>query len=200
VEDDTVLVEEVPFEIQMPNDMTRTPGLHLSDVIRDLALRSGILDAKWADGDQDMSMMFLGLAWEEWISKQHKEIIFHPGEIIRDGILMSPDGITMTRKGLRLNEFKYTRKSLRAFEESLRNGHKKVWMWVAQVMAYSYGLETLEAYLHVMFANGDYGRELGGGNPRYKVFSLSFSQLELKSNWDMILRHAGRMKDYDRGK
>lgn len=203
-----MLVEEIQFNLVLPQDGTRTPGLHLSDVIRDLAVKSGVLDAKWLQADLSPMMMMLGLAWEEWVSKQHSEVVFHPGEVIRDGILMSPDGVTLlggelsivrsdSRHGkTRVNEFKYTRKSSRGFDEALRKGSKKVWMWLVQIMSYALALDALEAFLHVLFANGDYNREDGEGNPEYRIYRLLFSRIELVRNWEMVVRHKERMKSY----
>lgn len=77
-------------KLVLPKSYGRSKGLHISEVIRDLALASNTLDKKWAKDegmpleDQNTNMMQIGLAWEDYLdrSKQHPEIEYHPGEMM----------------------------------------------------------------------------------------------------------------------
>lgn len=199
-------VVEEKFQLILPPSPGRSEGVHVSQVIRDLALRMKVLDAKWAGNieDSDTTLMQVGIGWEDYLAKyQHPEIEFHPGEAEKDGILMSPDGVSLVDDedyadliGFDpgfwiLHEFKFTRKSSRDFKESLRLRAKKCLMWLWQIEAYCYALDTLVAKLHVMFINGDYDREKG--HPEYKIYRITFTQDELEENWEMLKSHAQTM-------
>jgi hypothetical protein len=82
-------VWEEKHELKLPQDGTRTPGLHVSDVIRDLALHSKVLDDKWVRvelEDQNTNLMQVGMGWEDYLAKykHHPEIEYHPGELYVD--------------------------------------------------------------------------------------------------------------------
>ena len=82
------IVEE-QFKLVLPKSHGRSEGLHVSEVIRDWALNSKILDKKWVSPlaleEQNTNMMQIGLAWEDYLAKyQHPEIEFHPGELWLD--------------------------------------------------------------------------------------------------------------------
>jgi hypothetical protein len=195
-----MIVEEIAFQLALQQDPDRSPGTHLSDVIRDMAFQSGILDPKWDTEELDAVVVGLGVAWEEWVVKQHSEIVFHPGEFVMDGIAMSPDGVSVhdgdiTITGIeeghcRVHEFKYTRKSSRDAASQLEQG-TKFWLWIVQIKSYCHAIASREAYLHVLFANGDYGTN---AKPEYRIFRLTFTEAELQENWDMITRHNQRME------
>lgn len=77
------------FQLVLPKSHGRSVGMHVSDIIRDLALNGGVLDPKWVKGialeEQNTNMMQLGLAFEDYLgSTQHPEIEFHPGEMYVD--------------------------------------------------------------------------------------------------------------------
>src|ERR1017187_652584 len=195
------IIEEF-FQLRLPRDATRSEGLHLSEILRDLAFAMGVLDAKYNVPIEESSteMMQLGLAMEDYLAKyQHPEIEFHPGELYLDGIAMSPDGISMvdsedyaTAIGLEigthiLHEFKLTRKSSRDFKDALRLRTKKVLMWLWQIQAYRHALNKIcegddcyAAKLHVWFVNGNYSRDESDpeAGPSYKIYRLIFSQEE----------------------
>jgi hypothetical protein len=199
-------VWEVPFKIQLDRGTGRSPGLHVSEVIRDLALRGGILDRKWAtDNIEDApERVALGLAWEEWIHKQHPEICFHPGEIIVDDVAMSIDGASFNEDEASIftsdsdgavHEFKLTWKSS-------RYPVTDDWMWMAQLKSYIHGMRVSSVakinvgFMHVFYVMGNYGKDRTDpeSNPRYKIFGIEFTDLQIHENWSMIKAHAKRMK------
>lgn len=178
-------VFEETLKLRLPKSEGRSAGLHVSEVIRDLAFKGKILDAKWkselAIEEQDTHMMQIGLSWEDYLDRsgQFPELEFHPGELkVRCGcccycgneptecqcpnyreliIYMSPDGLIWSDGVLAfLAEIKFTKKSCRDFASGLRMGSKKSIMWVWQIAAYLKGTGTLAAKLFVMFVNGNY--------------------------------------------
>lgn len=93
----------------------RTPGTHVSELLRVNALNMGVL--KQEDSDEidftlaryrlargeDVAQQYpaaiyrvgLGLAWEKWLGEQWPDINFHSiGELTRDGIIGTPDGLS----------------------------------------------------------------------------------------------------------
>jgi hypothetical protein len=93
----------------------RTPGLHVSEILRQNALDMGVLkqddadDIDWTlaryrmDRGEDIVKLYpqaiyriaLGLAWERWLGDQWPQINFHTiGEVTRDGIIGTPDGLS----------------------------------------------------------------------------------------------------------
>jgi hypothetical protein len=189
-------VEEIQFEIVLPRDESRSEGLHLSDVIRDMAFNLNVLDRKYDTEDMDKVLVLLGIAWENEITKQHPEILFHPGEFKRDGVVGTPDGICVVDGDIsltgcdpvscRVHEFKYTRKSSRNFLQHLIDNSGKVWMYLVQIKSYCKLLDSTEAWLHVLFANGDYSPN---ASPEYRIYRLSFTQAEIDANWKMVSGH-----------
>jgi hypothetical protein len=200
---------QVPYQLQIIEaGAGRSPGLHVSEVIRDLAVRGGQLDKKYVDADLSPEKIELGLAWEERVAKHHPEICFHPGEMQVDGISMSVDGISyiepdevsiFTVDGVgALHEFKLTWKSS-------KKDISGEWMWLTQIKSYLHGMSVTSkpkvtmrsAFLHVYWVNGDYGWMRGGtgSGSRYEIFGMRFTDLEIFENWSMITGHARRLKE-----
>lgn len=210
-------VTEEDFQLRLPRDSHRSRGLHLSDILRDLALKIGVLAAKFDTPivDEGSETIQIGLAWEDYLAKyQHVDVEFHPGELLYEGIAMSPDGIGVeTVEDLTdvviddawvLWEYKATRKSSRDFKEMIRLKSKKVLMWLWQIQAYRHamnmtvvpsGCACRVAKLGVMFLNGNYSKDFDDpeSRPTYKLFRLEFTQEELDNNWEMIMSHARSM-------
>jgi hypothetical protein len=176
----------------------RSEGVHVSTLIRSIAIKTGKLkDSNKGSrfkmdnviDDKDFPLvMAMGMAWEDWISRQYPQMAYHIGELELDNIYMSPDGITIPSAdefdfdlgvGI-VEEFKLTYKSARKPIEAQ-------WMWLSQVMAYCKALPTLCARLHVVYVNGDYDYNRPGLPPQYIVYNLQFTQEELDINWNMIL-------------
>ena len=112
-----MLVREVRCDFSLDHRASpRTPGQHVSEVIRDIALKMGVLkqddkeELDWtlaryrlACGDPAgvstlfptaISRVALGLAWEQWVGEQWEQINFHSiGELEKDGLIGTPDGL-----------------------------------------------------------------------------------------------------------
>jgi hypothetical protein len=195
--------EKVKFDLvenglTLENDHTRSKGVHLSDLVRGVALKLRVLKAQWADAEIKPNVVSAGLAWEDYISKRvqrdnkYKGFIYHPGEICHDDVYMTCDGVSESpdpRFTWRVHEFKFTWKSGRNTPED-----DAMWMYMAQLKAYCLGWETPYGSLHVFSINGDYSRDGGGPDPLYQVWDIEFTVEELESNWKMLLNYKKYME------
>lgn len=197
--------ELVPVILRAPHpDTPRSKGIHVSKVIRSLAVQNGALKREWVD-PEDVGLveagvdafwdkldsvsrlrMSIGLAWEQWYIPQLGDVTFHPGEMQVDGIYMTHDGesldVIITPEGpryeLAVHEVKATYKSTKTV-----GNLESQWMWVTQTKSYCKGLGTRIAYVHVLFLCGDYSRPI---QPQLKCWRLEFDQEEIDTTWDVI--------------
>lgn len=181
----------------------RSTGIHCSSLIRSIAINTGKLKPRANEknnhgsrfnldqviDDKDFPLvMAIGFSWEDWISRQIPNMMYHVGEFESDGISMSPDGISVPPE----NEFDFSLGSgiIEEFKATFKSSRKKIedqWMWLTQVKSYCRALPTLCARIHVLHLCGDYDYKRPGMPPQYIVHSLQFTQNELDENWDMIL-------------
>jgi hypothetical protein len=189
----------------------RSPGVHVSGIIRCIATEAGLLNANTVEElsliEVIPSTRFLdpvvalrvsiGLAWESWYIPNilgPEGVVDHPGEWECDGIYMSPDGeevatIVVDRKPkhvIKVHEVKATYKSTNTVGETEEDLHAQ-FLWMAQLKAYCRGANTRWADLHVLFLNGDYKYPL---QPRKKRFRLEFEQYEIDENWELLKNYS----------
>lgn len=137
----------------------RTPGRHVSEIIRELALSRGL----WKQDDQDeldftlakyragrgedvvklypaaIYRIAAGLAWEAWYGPQIPEINFHCiGELTQDRVIGTPDGLKVKPVTGRLcvPELKYTWKSSRSDREDAMERLRREYPWTCQACSY----------------------------------------------------------------
>lgn len=199
-----MIVTETPGTLELPRDYTRSPGVHLSSIIRCLAIDMGILTDEQAEELQLVDVrhildpvallrISIGLAWEEWyIGKvlSQEGVTKHPGEMYVDGVYMTPDGesldVIITERGeenvLRIHEVKATYKSTNTVG-STAEALQKQWMWMAQLMGYCHAAKTRHAKLHVLFVDGNYRMPM---KPKLTVFEIEFTDKDIKDNWTLI--------------
>ncbi len=219
-------VVEEEFRLVMPLSEGRSRGWHLSQILRDLALKMKVLDARWdiPFDESDTTIVQVGLAWEDYLAKtQHPEIDFHPGQMFWDGIYMTMDGLSVCGDGDLaeawgidrytdiLHEFKFTCKSSRDFKKKLQLRSPKVLMYLWQIMGYRYAWNRIMeskglpfnniAKLHMLFIKGDYNKETeADALAKPAVYRLHFSDLELEENWHMVQTHKREMERHGRVK
>lgn len=91
----------------------RTPGVHVSGLIRKMAAQYGILKKKWIPDPEDIALvevvgdgaewwktldpdsqvrMAIGMAWEQWYLPQLPHVVYQPGEMCVEGVYMTIDG------------------------------------------------------------------------------------------------------------
>jgi hypothetical protein len=184
----------------------RTPGLHASGLIRSAAIKYNLLKpqtrqqvvaqakeqeflrtfASFGGGgtgatfEEDVPLIvFMGLCWEDRLQQQYPDMLYHPGEFELDGVYMSPDGLEKFNGIKFVDEIKLTYKSMSTPFEFQTLYH-------IQTKAYCYRLKTNYCRFHVLYVNGNYTDIRG---PHYRVYDCTYSDLELRSNWEFLMRH-----------
>lgn len=185
----------------------RTPGIHVSNVLRLIAQENGVLkreraeefglidlqekgnNEEWWDSlpEDVQTKICMGLAWEEWYLPQLEDVLDHPGEMCVEGVYMTHDGesldVVVTFGGellvLCIHEVKLTYKSLNTIGMLATQ-----WLWLAQCKAYCKGKGTLIAYIHVLAVCGDYTFPI---KPQRRIFRIIFTQAEIDEGWDVII-------------
>lgn len=209
--------ELIPITLSAPtSSLKRSEGIHVSAIIQAIAKETGILkadtaqslslieveggnEAWWAQlSPTDRLRISIGRAWEEWYVQFVDGCIDHPGEMELEGIYMTHDGesldVIRRQSVLCLHEFKATYKSTKTVGDLTTQ-----WMWLAQTKAYCKGLNTLVAYLHVLFLCGDYKYPI---SPQLKVWRITYTQQEIDENWSLLtdyVRHRQLMEREDAG-
>lgn len=205
-----------PVTITLPPPLVpRTPGIHLSGVLRAIAIETGILkvdeadalslaDVRTIEDPIAVNRICIGLAWEAWYLPYLADqgVIDHPGEMELDGIYMTHDGESVdivrhtTRPLVKIHEVKATYKSLtrvgvainpeRIFDTEEDPGVPMAGEWL--------WLSQVKGYC--------YGRGtrfadlhvlfLNGYGPAQPVvwnYSLEFTDQELEQNWLLVTEY-----------
>lgn len=186
----------------------RSKGVHLSGVLRAVAIKLGKLDAKYGDdpiSDKEMKLrMALGLAWEDFMARTliPTGMVWQPGEQCVDGIYFTPDGITPWGQWIP-NKDRFVRERLRdgwkarsgvgIVEEfkvtwgSSRYGLSDAWLYLSQVQAECNCYKTFHARLHILYVNGNYDRV--SEVPQLVTYWLQFTREECEGTWRMVTRN-----------
>jgi hypothetical protein len=194
-----LVTDEYPLILPPPR-IARSEGVHVSNIIRCIATKAGILKPEWAD---ELSLtdartitdpvailrISIGLAWEEHYIPLLPGVIDHPEEVCVDGVYMSKDGESLTtvvrnnktRLEFAIHEVKATYKSTKTVGNLTSQ-----WMWLAQIKAYCHSIGTLVAYLHVLFLCGDYSFPI---RPVREVWRIDFTKDEIEDNWKLLMRY-----------
>lgn len=177
----------------------RTDGLHVSRIYGDL---DRVLNAKrYASSlteDQLEHFAQLGFLWERILSTALSDITvednpsryFRPDEQDFDGILATPDYADLDFFGdnscvMGLEEWKVSWKSVNAWADMEKN----FWRWLVQMKAYCHVLGILHARLRALFIVGDWRDDI---SPKCRVREFTFTEQELRENWQMLKGHAKR--------
>jgi hypothetical protein len=180
-----VLIHKLPDtldDLLLDASPVRTPGLHLSQIIR--SILQSIEPKKYTDGPVDPLYTDPGFTFERvletaWASRRAD--LFRPGEFERDGVLCSPDYLDLAGPEPVLIESKMTEMSMIGCptEPKFRK-----WLW--QIAAYCHVLELKKARLHVLWMRGDYKKV----RRAYEVFEITWEQSELEATWLLLTNHA----------
>jgi hypothetical protein len=162
---------------------TRSAGLHVSAIINDIMNKSGLRDSNGYTREDLDAFAIFGRIWERYLA----ETMFRPpryqriGEVELDGIVGSPDAVDVEDGSV--HEYKCTWKSSKTPIEQFN------WYWW-QIKAYCWMIGSNEAVLYPVFINGDWKPPKPVANIKYRA---TFSNGELKDNWNMLLRNAKEM-------
>jgi hypothetical protein len=157
-------------------DINRTDGLHVTQIINDIMVTSGMMIAS----GPFVPNMYTesGFILEDLIAMVLKERLpCRIGEAELDGITMSPDGFDFEK--WELYEYKCTWTSMNRVPVDN-------WRWMAQIKAYLKRMESLVCNLLVLYINGDYK----GKGPQFIRYVIEFTPLEIEENWKLIVNHA----------
>lgn len=187
---DTARLHEHPY----PTHTRSTGTIHLTDILRKIAIQTGILDDE-EQADEMPLRMFLGMAWEQMCVRLYPNIWWQPGEVERDGVVGSPDGYSIDpTRGYEtvIEEFKYTSKSLRVkggSAGSMKDITKEtLWVWqVGSYLAMHPDRPTLVRF-HICWANGSYDYPL---HPVYIRYLIRFTDDEVNNIWRMVVANKG---------
>lgn len=192
------------------DSLNRSPGLHVSQVIYQGIMpsvdpsRFGDAARKtYAEADSE-NWQEVGFLWEEMMTAVFKrramlreqeglqpgEVRFRPGEVTKDGIILSPDGLVfgltdypdLPVTGVVLEEYKATYKSSKNFDLY----DKRYLGWLLQIKCYCIAVGTTECRLYVWHVNGSYE----GYIPEVKAHRLQFTPGELADTWRQVLNTA----------
>jgi hypothetical protein len=181
---------------QLLNDPTRSKGLHVSDITSDILVKKD--PKKYGGNIQDAREMILfGLAMEKWLGHylfNHDNVVPHPGEVEKDGIYGTPDGINLAPDppvpadpGVPIiEEYKATWKSAKKHITDPSYHH---WMLQSKAYLHMLGLHTVR--FRVFYVNGRY-QFFDSDRTKYswRMYDLTFTDEELSQNFEVLKAHA----------
>lgn len=160
----------------------RTPGLHLSDVIKSIldtiepGKYSGPIDPRYTDPGFTFERV-METAWTSRLA--HVERL---GEFEHDGIICSPDGIDLSDpERPELVEIKMTEMSC---VDCPTDPKFRKWLW--QIGSYGHVCGLTTTRLHALFLRGDYKKI----RRDYGVWRITWEPEEQANVWSMIVGHA----------
>lgn len=165
----------------------RSPGIHLSDVIK--YMRLTIAKEKIRETGSDNWAM-LGFAFENvvedalvrYFGKAKGREVVSQSECCVDGIFITPDGYDLSDGSY--EEYKATWRSLKKLDDF----HKWFWHWEVQLKGNCYAAGTNKARLVMFFVMGDYSFRPPEGGPQLRCREYEFTDEELEENWEMVKR------------
>ena len=174
----TRIEEEFPYTAAID----RSPGVHLSDIIGDMARE--LFNMGQRVDAPDLLQFEKGFVWERVLSRAFGDgLAERVGEIECDGIACSPDGISVGGDGtVVVEEYKCTSMSSNKTPED-------IWRWKMQAAGYCHVVGTTVAIFRVFNIQGDY-KNFG---PTYNVWRLEFTEAEVEDHWQSIVAHARHM-------
>ncbi len=199
----------------LPVSHLRSPGVHLSGVLRYIAQESGILakpspppppspspssppgvdSTSFPDMDEDIMplRMMLGMFFEEGAVGLYPDMQWQPGELERDGVFGTCDGLSVTpAHGLLLEEFKLTWKSEWNYGKDRFTSAN--WLWMSQAKGYlalmqANGIDIAPMVrFHVCWVAGDYRPP----SPKLMRYVVEYTQKEIDSLWGLVLRNKNK--------
>jgi len=161
--------------------------MHVSTLIKAICKS---LEPERFGGELNHNRIELGFTVEAMIEeawRARRIDVVRPGEIEKDGISGSPDGLTYDpERGVIVEEIKCTWMSMKGCPHD-----KKFWHWFAQIKAYCYLTDALHGRLHVFFVNGDYRDHR---EPHFCSWDLEFHRGEIDENWMMLTNQKRKLE------
>lgn len=172
----------------------RSKGVHVSGILKPLAVAAKQLKPGEVLEEELPVLWALGIAWEEFVCSLYPDMDYQPGELCRDGVWMTCDGINMLPH-IGILASNDTWEDVAAIEECKLTFKKEKqgkdflseWMWMHQGRAYCAGYGPLLVRWHVCYLRGDY-KVFG---PTYWRYLVEFSEREVETTWNMLVANKG---------
>lgn len=178
----------------------RTPGLHLSGLLKYIAVKSRITARLSEIAEEEMPLRWaLGHAWEEFAASLFPDMIWAPGEC-DDPVIMTCDGISIetdnesyqsnTPDGnpasyTLVHEFKFNR----AKKYSVPDLIAKKWLWMQQGLGYCIGYGAAVVRWNVLSA-------MEFPDPVWTQYTIAFAEKELADARRMLeMNRDGAIKE-----
>lgn len=176
-------------EVALQPDPTRSPGLHLSNILGDI---NQALDPKRFGGDIEDAGEFIlvGQVFEDVLAAALVARIpgwSKPGEFTVDGIAMSPDGFGDPGWD-GIDEIKVTWMTQPDTPQDFCDEGKFA-HYHRQAKGYCHALGVTRARFQVLFVCGTRRPTL----PTFQVYGVEYSTEELETNWALVLQHGKDM-------
>ena len=153
----------------------RTPGLHLSGLLRYVAQKSKITAYINDAAEDDLPIRWiLGHMFEEYAASLFPDMRWAPDEV-KDPVIMTMDGLSAELYGLLIHEFKFNRAKKYSGADLIKK--KTVWMW--QGMGYCLGHAANRVLWNVMSV-------MEWPDPLWTQYLVEFSDKELEGMQRMI--------------
>ena len=183
---------------------TRSPGLHVSDVLRHIdneVVHPGErrpygeltrLEKRNMGYRVEMGFIFEAMVDLEFKARMKQRAknkyrgVLLQAEISLDGIYLTPD--CYVQDTCTVDEYKATWTTSKRWSD--RDPEASYWYWFASTMCYCFAHGTNLCDFYVFWVNGDYA----GMGPNVQRYSLYYSDEELESNWRMVLKHAPEVR------
>lgn len=171
---------------RMIEERERNPGVHVQAINKALAVAAGKIDDDIDSPFERMSedtyplMMALGVGWEEFRASHYSdsELLWQPGELERDGIFGTHDGL-ITNDPLEIWECKRTTKKVQSVAGC--------WLYLKQGLAYCAMAGLSRVRYDILWVCGDYSRPY---QPKATSSLVEFSEKEIETWWAVVLRAA----------
>ena len=178
----------------------RAEGHHVSGLIKGIVDQNPMLVNKkntgnynpedWAVQHRGPSNLFtMGLIFEELVLR-----VEAPKGLLRGWELPLRDGITGTPDGIHLEE-QYIMESKLTWK-SMRSGWPEDnWRYQTQVKAYLWNMGMDRARFWMLFVNGGYSRPPVKDGPLVTCTDITYTELELAENWQMLVNESLRQEN-----
>ncbi len=168
----------------------RSPGVHVQAVNKSLGVAAGKLDADEDSPFERMTeevyplMMALGVGWEEFRASHYSEseLLWQPGELERDGMFGTPDGLLVSDEPTTW-ECKRTTKKIQSIAGC--------WLYLKQGLTYGAMSGIYRTQYDILWVCGDYSRPY---QPKATSSLVEFTEKECESWWTVLVKAAKNVK------
>lgn len=173
-------------------DAPRSPGVHVQAINKALGIAAGKLEDSELESfpfermtsESYPLMMALGVGWEEFRASHYAddELVWQPGEMERDDIFGTHDGLLLHDPPA-IWEAKRTTKKIQSIVSC--------WLYLKQALCYSAMSGIRRVQFDILWVLGDYSRPY---QPKATESLIEFDDKEVETWWKTILKTAPGVK------